>query len=1069
MRTSIVKTLLLAVCAILFAQEVSAKKWTITMWNYSRNKDREKAFTYALNNASDGDILEIQNDMEVTSDAEVYDNVLVTSAPGENNTITNIGRTFICNIHPGGHLTLSNVTIDCKNEYRRTDLFNLNTMEIKREWLGWNSTIMVTNIARMTIGGGATIKNVHLSSSSGNENAAIHVKTGAVLRIQQGAMIQNCNNESNPGKGGAICCDYGTIIMTGGTITGCRAVGDGGAIHTDGTRVDAVDVEGISARGDIYISGGYITNNVCGAGKFGGAIYLGNSGPLLHITGNPVITNNFRGSELGRGTPDDVSTYLLQNAYANRLKLVGHLDEPAGFTTNGIMFTGSVGVRYPDPSVDSSYTGSPQGLRFGGVWEYFIGTDDEPRNFFWNGDDGFRGSFSANSLIWSGFIVHELPRDEDKVADLIKNNESPIYIQLNDNYTMEKPADVPENMQLIIDLNGFNLNCDFHVSNDTAQVVIRDTSLMKSGTVSGHRESTYPNAFLLEGGSYHTFPPDEWVASNRVLIGNYCTNHPYMVASLAWDTTNTAYMADLTKIPLSQVDNEVRIVSGASDIDKITFSSGDWVHMVANGNTDLRAEVFAVAAVSNETSGISEVGDRIKIFDTEEPHEGVSGREDEFVWNAQSYGLIKLIHITTEPKGENLVTNDEEITYFQFPEAQFEATQRKTGTGKRPITVVGQLLSSLGYNRVQGLVETDVNETLDTKQENGLRRWENIVTGTAENQLLLSTVSNDGNGLSLNVALTDADKEERTDTGYTVKYDIRKSTANGWERVGEIMDEPRFSVPLLGSDNKSVGASGFYRITTLIIPEAFDLSVTNEIPSTNIIGVLEVASKLANTLAAVPWVALAADPQIADSKAVKVAEYLNTSHLKNNDSVQVADKGHIYRQWHWNGSEKKWDGAVTVTKESQEQAPSAEEHELTRDSAVWVTRDDPTAKPFFLIGQYSGTPVTLKIEGGTEDVPVCTLVPNPCLTARSVNDYDWGANPIGGHKDLVRIPNGEKAPIALTWDEQKKEWGRLVFDPSKRGNVWKNDDKIPAGTGFWYMRCGGEFEITLPASAPAAE
>ena len=1061
MRTSIVKTLLLAVCAILFAQEVSAKKWTITMWNYSRNKDREKAFTYALNNASDGDILEIQNDMEVTSDAEVYDNVLVTSAPGENNTITNIGRTFICNIHPGGHLTLSNVTIDCKNEYRRTDLFNLNAMEIKR---GWWST-MTTNIARMTIGGGATIKNVHLSSSTDNENAAIHVKTGAVLRIQQGAMIQNCNNESNPGKGGAICCDYGTIIMTGGTITGCRAVGAGGAIHTDGTRVDSPVVNGRSARGDIYISGGYITNNVCGAGKFGGAIYLGNSGPMLHITGSPVITNNFRGSELGRGTPDDVSTYLLQNAYANRLKLVGHLDEPAGFTTNGITFTGSVGVRYPDPFVDSSYTGSPQGLRFGGAWEYFAGTDDEPRNFFWNGDDGFRGSFSANSLIWSGFIVHELPRDEDKVADLIKNNASPVYVQLNDNYTMEKPANMPENVQLIIDLNGFNLDCDFHVSNDTAQVVIRDTSLMKSGTVSGHRDSEYPNAFLLEGGSYHTFPPDEWVASNRVLIGNYCTNHPYMVASLAWDTTNTAYMADLTKIPLSQVDNEVRIVSGASDIDKITFSSGDWVHMVANSNTALRAEVFAVAAVSNETSGISEVGDRIKIFDTAEPHEGVSGREDEFVWNAQSYGLIKLIHITTEPKGENLVTNDEEITYFQFPEAQFEATQRKTGTGKRPITVVGQLLSSLGYNRVQGLVETDVNETLDRKQENGLRRWENIVTGTAENQLLLSTVSNDGNGLSLNVALTDADKEERTDTGYTVKYDIRKSTADGWVRVGEIKDEPRFSVPLLDGDNKSVEASGFYRITTLIIPEAFDLSVTNEIPSTNIIGVLEVASKLANTLTAVPWTALAKDPVESAANLVKVADYVHTPHLGAGDSVQVADKGHIYRSWEWGGQNNGWQGATTVTKNSVIPETAASAHTLSRDSAVWVTRNNPTEKPFFLIGQYSSETQKLKIEAGTEADPVCTLVPNPCLTAINVNAYDWGANPIGNNKDLIRIPNGDKAPVLVQWNGS--EWGRYVLEGRK--SVWKNDVTIPAGTGFWYMRCGGEFEIELPASKPVTE
>ena len=380
-----------------------------------------------------------------------------------------------------------------------------------------------------------------------------------------------------------------------------------------------------------------------------------------------------------------------------------------------------------------------------------------------------------------------------------------------------------------------------------------------------------------------------------------------------------------------------------------------------------------------------------------------------------------------------------------------------------------ELLASLEFNRAEGFTEDAVNTELDTKQANGLRKWENIVTGTAEDQLLLSTVENGSDGgVSLNVALSDAEKVGRGDTGYTVKYDIRKSTANGWERVGEIKDEPRFSVPLLDGDNKSVGASGFYRITTLIIPEG-ELSVTNEIPSTNIVGVLEVASKLANTLTAVPWTALAVDPAEAGTSPVTVSDYVHTPHLGAGDSVQVADKGHIYRSWQWGGQNNGWQGATTVTKNSVIPETAASAHTLSRDSAVWVTRSKPGEKPFFLIGQYSSEKQTLTIEAGTGTDPVCTLVPNPCLTATKVNAYNWGSNPVGDYKDLIRIPNGEKAPIALTWDEQKKEWGRLVFDPNKRGNVWKNDDKIPAGTGFWYMRCGGEFEITLPASAPAAE
>jgi hypothetical protein len=298
-----------------------------------------------------------------------------------------------------------------------------------------------------------------------------------------------------------------------------------------------------------------------------------------------------------------------------------------------------------------------------------------------------------------------------------------------------------------------------------------------------------------------------------------------------------------------------------------------------------------------------------------------------------------------------------------------------------------------------------------------------------------------------------------------VKYDIRKSTANGWERVGEIMDEPRFSVPLLGSDNKSVGASGFYRITTLIIPEAFDLSVTNEIPSTNIIGVLEVASTLTNTLAAVPWTALAKDPVVAGENPVTVSNYVHTPHLGDGDSVQVADKGHIYRYWQWNGQNKAWEGAKTITRDAVVPETAASAHSLDRNSAVWVTRDKPEEKPFFLIGQYSSEAQKLKIAAGTDTNPVCTLVPNPCLTAINVNGYGWGKNPIGNNKDLIRIPNGDKAPLLVQWNGT--EWGRYVNEGRK--TVWKNDVMVPAGTGFWYMRCGGEFEITLPASAPAAE
>ena len=1055
--------LLCAFCAVLPG---FAKEWNITRWS---GGDKNARFTHALINSQDGDVLKLMDNITVNAPAELTlgrgqqsKKVTVVSTSTSTNPLTIFNKSYMhkFTIGTGTTLVMSNVTYDCSQMSQITDVFTLTGQRTSGQ-----------PVARMILENGATIKNAVLSPEADNENAVIKVNRGAVFTMRPGSAILNCKNNSVPGDGGAIYCDYGTVIITGGTIAGCTATGNGGAIYTTGTRVESVDGYHVNERGDIYISGGYITNNTCGTGKLGGGIYLGNTGPLLNITGTTVISNNLSGT-----VADDVSTYELKDTLENRLKLVDyHSSHPEGFTYAGQLFTGWVGVRYPD----STKVSVPEGKQFGGVWEYFNGIQEEARNFYWNGDNSYRGKIEGNSLIWSKHVIHELPKDGQKVAELIASGETPIYMELSSDYKMEQPAVVPENMELILDLKGFNLECDFHISNETARVTIFDSSTNKSGTVTGHRDSEYPNSFCLQGGSYAMLPKPEWVASNCVVIGNYCEHHPYMVASKVWDADHARTVTDLTMIPFDNSEpgysstkevREGRNEDNTLTVSNITYSTGDWKFMQYT-NQNYHVRVLAVPAVSNETTGvITEVGDRVVIFNccTRDTTTGY-GNEGEFVWDeaARSYGLIKLIHITLRYQGNIITTNAEEVAYFRFPEARFMATQRKPGVGQLGITLGDELLSSLNFNRADGfLTEDDVNNTLDKEQVNGLRRWENIVTGTDENQLLLSTVSNDGNGLSLNVALTDANKQGRTDTGYTVKYDIRKSTDNGWERVGEIMDEPRFSVPLLGENGASVGASGFYRITTLIIPDG-ELSVTNEIPSTNIVGVLEVASKLANTLAAVPWTALATDPSAQTASPVAVSDYVHTPHLGMGDSVQVADKGHIYRYWQWGGQNSGWQGATTITKDSVVPETSASEHSLERNSAVWVTRGNPAERPFFLIGQYSSEKQTLKIEAGTEDNPVCTLVPNPCLTATKVNAYNWGEEP--HEKDIIRIPNEKTAPIALRWDASRKEWGRLVKSPNGRGSVWSNAAEVPAGTGFWYMRCGGEFEITLPASAPVAE
>ena len=1043
--------------------------------------------------------------IELTSDITLRKNLKIRSKDGSRYTIS-VANARQIEIDPNYKLTLTNIVFDGKNYASRNEgLFYL------------NESSDTNKIARLELQNGTTIRNVTVTTTADADHAVIHAKKGSRIIINDGAEILNCHNKSAHGNGGAICCDSGNIIMNGGVIANCSAKGSGGAIRVTGARSLAEDHLGVAFRGDIFLYGGYITNNVCGAESedgakcYGGGIYLGDTGPMLHVIGPAVVSNNIckvRNGGSGNNPtyteiPDDVSTFELDERYANRLKLSGD--------KSGLMFDeGWIGVRYPDlrGKTEAEIENELKNKSFGGVWEYFTSTHEESRQFFWNGDNRYRGWMNGNALVWTRHKIYQLPYDHTTVKDILKNPDPshPIFIEFNDGFVMNGQAygdthiRVPDGVEVTFDLQGHSITCNLEVAAG-GKVTFRDSSTNRVGKVYGYRDvvstvehgsDAYNNAYVLEGGSYHTKPDPAWVAPDCVVIDNYCEVHPWMVARLAWETNLTSRVADVTLVPLESVDNEIRDVIDSDDLDEITYSTGDWVRN-AHTNKNYHVRVLAVPAVSNEVNGViefEEIGDRITYFDTAKggivDHNNIEmptnqpqilpsndandgnaisyGREDTFIWNAMSYDLIKLIHITYRKSGSVETTNAIEQAYFRFPKAVFEATQRKTN-GQLPITVVDELLGSLGYNRATGFSQENVNATLDMKEANGLRKWENIVTGTAADHLLVSSVEESENVTTLRVSMTEPDKSHRGDTGYSVFYDLKKSTENGWVRVGEVMDKPEFSVELIGEDGKSKNASGFYRVTTLIVPND-TLSVTNEIPSTNIIGVLEVASSFTNTMAAVPFVALSRDATTVSSEPLTISKYLHTKQLENDDLVRVANNGHVYQSWSWNSEAKKWEGLTTATAREVVSPQDPENHQLSRNNVTWVTRSKPTEKPFFIIGQYSPDDITLTVAAGSERNPVCTLIPNPSLKTVKINeDYDWGDKP---HEyDQIRIINENEAPIELIWHQGK--WVCWFVDENNSSYL-TDDISIPAGHGFWYHRCGdSSFELKLPTSKPIKE
>ena len=362
--------------------------------------------------------------------------------------------------------------------------------------------------------------------------------------------------------------------------------------------------------------------------------------------------------------------------------------------------------------------------------------------------------------------------------------------------------------------------------------------------------------------------------------------------------------------------------------------------------------------------------------------------------------------------------------------------------------------------------EEAANEFLNAVDPNGLRHWENLVTGSDTNQLVLGTAT--GSECSTMVHLAaGSDDEKYADLGYIVLRDLRKLEDGKWSRKDgpKAGDNPDFDIPLLDGEGKSVGATGLYRVYTLIIPK-HDLAITNEIPSTNIIGVLEIASTMTNTLAAVPWHAFASDP--AHPTNVSVAAWAQKDQLAGASFVRAVGADGGYEMWQF--ADDIWT-AFTTTRaaaggSSSIEAADASTRKLPRGAPVWLTRSD-VSKPFFLVGQYAAEAVTETIAEGDGETLTPTLLTNPTFLPMAINELTWGGTPDAG--DQILIPTEDGTPTVLQWNGSN--WGASALEQYEKKNgrmgtrvVRKTDFAIPPGRGFWYYRkAAGTLSVTFPA------
>ena len=380
------------------------------------------------------------------------------------------------------------------------------------------------------------------------------------------------------------------------------------------------------------------------------------------------------------------------------------------------------------------------------------------------------------------------------------------------------------------------------------------------------------------------------------------------------------------------------------------------------------------------------------------------------------------------------------------------------------VSVTPSMVEDFGLDLTGSATPESLEDGMNAKDPNGLMRWENLVTGTSFSQLLLSTGEGvDSTSMSFGLETPAA---AGAALGYTVLHELCKLEGGEWRRiVGPSVDASSFSVDLLDGTGNSTGATGLYRVTTLLVPNN-ELSITNEIPSTNIIGVLEVNSSMTNTMAAVPFTALATDP--ANPTNMVVADWVQKGPLSGTAQVRAVGADGGYEMWQL--KDNAWESFTTIRTSDDGgstviDAPEASLRRLPRGGAVWLTRSN-VSKPFFLIGQYSPDAVTVTIAAGNGEKLTPTMVANPTFEPVAINELTWSGTPDTG--DQILIPSETETPIILTWNGSN--WGASELEHYEKNGrmrtrvVRKTDYAIPPGRGFWYYRkATGGLSVTFPA------
>ncbi|MBO7721974.1 MAG: hypothetical protein J6T01_06175 [Kiritimatiellae bacterium] len=1069
---------------VLLAALTTASAAARTHSVYSANNLNKLLSGQAVNGyrLADGDTIAIAANIEIGANATISKRVTIKSSGDTARTISRTSSYAWVVFNVTGQVTLEKITFDGKSA-NGGRMFN------------------VSGSGSLTLGNGATVKN--FLCGYGTAQAPILVSSSsASFTLGEGSLVSNCRNASEHGgaiynlgavmiaggritgcstttdgthSGGAIYSS-GAVTVSGGQIVSCTATGGGGAIYNDGGTVAMTGglITGCSgargggvdnANGTFVVTGGAFTNCTASSANGGGAIY--NAGTFV-FTGGTVYggkaTQGPGGALCNAGAAEVAGgemTGCSASNYGGAIYTTGSLDvsgspQIASNTVKGVVnnvrpdgdgrirlagnFAGSVGVTYPASVADGQIFGV-----------YVSGSG--ALNFFYDTAPSFKGQISGARLVWKDAASVRYPDGNKTFATALAEAASGGgMIELTADFAEDLA--VPAGYIVTIDLMGRKVTGGITAA---GRVTVTDSSPLKGGEVTGALLPAAAGAFTLDYGTYAAEPPDAWLADGRVVLANADGTHS--VTTVVRDDAVSSMALDVR-------EGAVRVVNDpAADILPITYASGRWVYG-ASENGARRTQVYAVAAgtdspvaawragkdiAEGKASGdgtydyapdaeIAEIGARQLLND--------APCEAEFNWRQNCWGLVKTVHSND---------NGQLTAYFKFPDPAFGVTQRSDVTNAYEIIINDAMLESLGFSRIGGMSPASVENHCNVMQPNGLRIWENLVTGANPTNDYVGTVGayDQSSPDTLTIAMAPSSPDPRY--GYLVFYDLRRAT-NGWTRIAGPKEDPSFRVNLHAGDMTGErNPTGLYRIYTLIIPES-NPAITNEIPATNIIGVLRVDSPCTNTITAIPWRRLASAPDQA--KDVTVAEVVVENNLLPGDRLYAYDNDSgLFYGWTMTrrrGGSVDWEAMLSTTADGVTTA-DATLTTLPRGGAFWTVRADPETapgpRPYFVCGQHQSGAYTNVIAGGSDDEPRSTILANPTPSPVAINDMVFEGEI--GQTDTIAVPTvSPDVPRIYYRNPANTQWGysSKSISHGRIRSVWTPAGTVVPGVGFWYIR-----------------